>query len=117
MQKKTLLSVIAGLSILCAVLWSAMQFSPEPVLTVENRKAQLYHAENAPSYSGEGNLNINTATTEELCTLPGIGKTLAERMVAHREKYGAYPHPEAIMEVRGIGENLYEKIKDKICTK
>ena len=117
MRKKILIGAIFALTLLCAGLWSITLFTPEPVFLVENRKESLYSAENVPKYKGAGSININTATIEELCTLPGIGETIAERIISHREAYGAYPHPEAIMEVRGIGEKLYETIKDEICVK
>lgn len=116
MKKKPHLILIICLSVLTVGLWSVRFVLPAPVFTVENRKTAIYNTENVPTYKGEGSININTATKEELCSLPGIGETIAERIISHREMYGAYLHPEAIMEVHGIGETLYGKIKDKICT-
>ncbi len=117
MQKKILIFAILCAGLLCAGLYGASHFAREPVFLVENRKEMLYRPENIPEYEGRGGINLNTASIEELCSLPGIGETIAGRIISHRELYGDFPHPEAILEVRGIGEKIYEKIKDKICTK
>ena len=49
-------------------------------------------------------LDLNTATAEELASLPGIGETLAERIVAYREANGDFAGVEELLEVSGIGE-------------
>ncbi len=59
-------------------------------------------------------ININTATKESLMTLPGIGEAKAERIIAYRQEHGAFSSIEEIMEVEGIKEGMYEKIKDYI---
>ena len=56
-------------------------------------------------------ININTATLEQLCTLPGIGESKAADIIAYREKYGAFGDKADIMEVSGIKESLYTKIE------
>lgn len=56
-------------------------------------------------------LNINTATAEDLITLNGIGKELAQRIVDYRQEFGAFSCIEEIMNVKGIGEKLFSKIK------
>ena len=65
--------------------------------------------------AGENRININTAGKEALCTLPGIGDAKAEAIIAYRNENGAFLKPEDIMNVSGIGESLYEKIKTRIC--
>ena len=59
-------------------------------------------------------IDINTASAEELDRLDGIGPALAERIIAHREKFGAFERTFEIMDVSGIGNHLYDKIKDNI---
>ncbi len=59
-------------------------------------------------------ININTATMEQLQTLPGIGKSRAADIVAYREKKGGFQRIEQIMEVSGIKEAVFEKIKNLI---
>ena len=66
--------------------------------------------------SGSGALvNINQASKEELMTLPGIGESKADKIIAYREANGRFNSPEGIMEISGIKDGLYNKIKDKIC--
>ncbi len=65
----------------------------------------------------EGKINLNTATVQELQTLSGIGESKASAIIAYRESHGSFGAPEEIMQISGIKEGLYNKIKDKICTK
>ena len=59
-------------------------------------------------------LNLNKATQVELMTLPGIGPTLAERIVRYREENGPFADVSEIKEIPGIGEKRYERIKQWI---
>lgn len=68
----------------------------------------------ADSKTGGDRININTATAEELTALPGIGETIAKRIIEYREKSGDFLNIEEIMEVNGIGEGKFEAIKDMI---
>lgn len=60
-------------------------------------------------------ININTADKETLCLLDGIGETLAEYIIAYREENGDFKTTEDIINVKRIGENTYEQIKNYIC--
>ncbi len=60
-------------------------------------------------------ININTASIDELDTLPGIGKETARDIIAYREANGKFRTIEDIMKVPGIKENKFSKIKDLIC--
>ncbi len=61
-----------------------------------------------------GKVNINTADKELLCSLPGIGDTRAESIIAYRKKNGAFASIEDIMMVSGIKESSFQKIKELI---
>ena len=61
-------------------------------------------------------VNINTAGVSELTTLPGIGESRAESIIAYRETHGSFAKIEDIMKISGIKGAAYEKIKDRICT-
>lgn len=61
-----------------------------------------------------GLINLNTATVAELCTLSGIGETKAEAILAYRRELGFFSTTEQIKEVSGIGDSLFEQIKDYI---
>ena len=62
-------------------------------------------------------ININTATQEELDTLPGIGPATATKIIEYRKEKGKFKQKEEIKEVSGIGEAKYEKIKEYISVK
>lgn len=59
-------------------------------------------------------VNINTAEEELLCTLPGVGNSKAKSIISYREKNGPFEKKEDIMNVEGIKNGLFEKIKDSI---
>lgn len=64
--------------------------------------------------SSSGVININTATAEELDSLPGIGPSTAAAIVEDRERNGPFANPEDLMRVSGIGEGKFSKLKDQI---
>lgn len=63
---------------------------------------------------GEHQVNINTATAEELDELPGIGPVKAAAIVAWRDEHGAFRYPEELILVPGIGEKTLLKFLDQI---
>ncbi|MBR2481878.1 MAG: helix-hairpin-helix domain-containing protein [Oscillospiraceae bacterium] len=71
----------------------------------------------APIETVQWQVNINTATVEELTHLPGVGEVLAERIVAYREAHGAFRTAEELLEVDGIGESKFADMKDRIVLK
>ena len=77
--------------------------------------------ENVSSYTTQSSdskiININTATVDELSTLSGIGKAIAERIVAYRMQNGKFENIEDIKNVTGIGDSKFNNIKDEITAK
>jgi competence protein ComEA len=65
----------------------------------------------AAKVSASGLVNLNTASVTQLETLPGIGKSTAERILEYREKSGGFKKIEDLMNVRGIGEKSFLKLK------
>ena len=62
-------------------------------------------------------VNINTANEVELQRIPGIGETIAGRIVAYRKQNGKYKTIEDIQNVSGVGASKFQKIKQYICVK
>lgn len=59
-------------------------------------------------------VNINTASLDELQTLPRIGEKVAQRIVDYRKEHGDFKKIEEIMKVKGVGEKTFKLIRDKI---
>lgn len=70
----------------------------------------------ASSQAGASLVNINTASESQLAELPGIGPSIAERIVRYRQKTGPFKTPEDLKQVKGIGDKIYMKIKPLIIT-
>lgn len=70
----------------------------------------------APSDSSQSGalVNINTATQEELETLPSIGEVRAQAIIAYREEHGGFRTTDELMEVSGIGEKIFADIAPHI---
>ncbi len=67
------------------------------------------------SASSSGLVNINTATTDELMTLSGVGEATAAAIVKDREANGPFASKEDLMRVSGIGQKKFAKIQGSIC--
>ncbi len=59
-------------------------------------------------------ININTASVEELTKLDKVGPKYAQKIVEYREKNGLFKQPQDIMNVKGIGQKVYELNKERI---
>ena len=76
--------------------------------------AQTQGAQDTPrsvTASASTPLNLNAATVAQLEALPGIGRATAERIVEYRQKNGGFKKAEDLMNVRGIGEKSFLKLK------
>ena len=62
----------------------------------------------------DGRINLNTATAEELMTLPGIGTSKAESIIAYREEHGAFGDITELMQIPGIKQGVFSKLKEKV---
>jgi competence protein ComEA len=76
-----------------------------PALTLASPQAQ------EPAAAQKVIVNLNTATVDQLMTLPGIGQKTAERILEYRTKSGGFKKIEELMNVKGIGEKSFLKIK------
>lgn len=87
---------------------------PEAEEDTETAAGSTEESGGAQTGSTDGKVNINTASAEELKTLSGIGDTRAESIIRYREEQGGFQSVEDLMNVEGIKEGVFEKIKDRI---
>ena len=59
-------------------------------------------------------VHINVATKEQLMTLPGIGESKADAIISYRNEHGPFASPEDLLNVSGIKDGVYQRIKDYI---
>lgn len=87
----------------------------EPQDSIAGNSGQSIKEHDSSSGSGSTLININTATNEQLQTLPGIGASRAADIINYREENGRFKSIDEIKNVSGIKDSLYKKIKDLIC--
>src|SRR5688572_4404710 len=87
--------------------FSCARLARKPVTTSASQTETARPAVSTP-------IKLNSATVAELEQLPGVGKLLAERIVAHRNKYGRFRRVEHLMVVRGISERKFRELRPMI---
>ena len=75
---------------------------------------ETYQVEENDETPGELRVNINEAGEEELCQLPQIGPARAKNILEYREKYGPFASIEEIRAVSGIGDGIFQQIREHI---
>ena len=74
-----------------------------------------FNNENDNSEGSDKKININNATKEELDSLPGVGEVTAQKILDYREENKEFKSIDEIKNVKGIGENKFNNLKDYIC--
>ncbi len=93
----------------------AMKLKDEQQLVVLTVEESMKAREAAAVEEAQGSLvNLNTATKEQLMTLTGIGESKAEAILSYRTEHGGFTSPDEIMNISGIKEGAYNKIKNNI---
>jgi competence protein ComEA len=97
---------IASLIVVCALLHAGAT----PAVAGSQDKPAASRAASAPAAP----VNLNTATQTQLETLPGVGAATAKRILEYRQKSGSFKKIEELMNVKGIGEKSFLKLKPHI---
>ena len=135
-QHRKIIIILVIVILAGGVFWMLKHFHPalflgEPDLVVETETAPPLSTSPSPPASSvlspppqpsvkksapsDGSrININTATSQELQTLPRIGPTLAQRIIEYRQTSGGFSTVDDLTNVKGIGEKTLEKIRDRI---
>ena len=87
-----------------------------PVNAVEKARSPGGEKENLEIIAHQ-KVNINTADTTRLTTLTGVGTQLAKRITEYRKQNGPFQKPEDIMQVKGIGQKVFNQNKGRIVLK
>ena len=114
-EKRSLILMISVVAAFCVAVAAIFLSNRVPVGSYEVlTERNSVFVSTAPSEVER--VNINTASLEELCTLSGIGESLAQSIIDYREEFGPFEVPADIMQVKGIGEGIYERISEYITT-
>lgn len=107
-KEQLTLAILGALSLaaLGLLLWQRQT----PPLVIEPALEQTAQWDAALASARQ--VDVNTATVAELERLPGVGPTLAERIVEYRSVHGRFRTPEELQHVHGIGPKTYEALRD-----
>ena len=90
---------------------------PVLVATTTTGEGEAARIEATAEQDADSGVDLNTATLQQLTTLPGIGPVKAQAIVDYREGTGQFQSIEEVMDVKGIGPATYESIRDLIRVK
>ncbi|WP_428305859.1 ComEA family DNA-binding protein [Lacipirellula sp.] len=100
-ERRTATVLAAGVLALLAAGWWRHSREPGGVIDIDR----------APPLTAQFQVNVNQADWPELIQLPGVGRTLAERLVAEREEHGQFRSLEELSRVDGIGPRTIDRIR------
>ena len=100
MITRILMAAILGIAVSAAAASAQNKATPKTAATV--------------TATATAPVNLNTATVEQLATIPGVGPRMAERIIDYRQKNGGFKKVEDLMNVSGVGEKSFLKMKPLI---
>jgi competence protein ComEA len=99
-------------AVLPVVTWACLIGFISPSLSAQEKAPA--RAASSKASAAKSPVNINTATAAELQSLPGIGARTAARIIEYRQKNGPFKKVEELMNVRGVGEKSFLKLKPQL---
>lgn len=109
LQAAYVLTLLGAIS--CLLVTSACAKLPRRYALTANEKRQNAQDALQETTASVTLININTASSDELEKLPGIGHALAARIVAHRERFGRFRRVEHLLMVRGISDQRFREMR------
>lgn len=89
------------------------------LLSLTTLQPKIIHAEQTVNTqkAAVSTVNVNTASANEIATIPGLGEKKSLAIIKYREKHGSYARVEDLKKVDGIGNKLFEKIRPYVAVK
>jgi len=101
--------LISGLLVLSALAIQA------PAVQAQEMSGERRSGNESASF--QQRIDLNSATVEQLLTLPGVGQSKAQAIIKYREEVGPFLEVAQLTQVKGIGEKMLSKIKDYVQVK
>lgn len=109
--------ILIGVTVMFACVLIGLFFgrnSTRNYIPVNNITPPTTQESSPDAQNNNGKININTADVQQLTLLPGIGETMAKRIIDYRTENGGFSTIEDLMKVSGIGEKKFEQMKPYI---
>jgi len=106
---------ITALGVLCLVFFLGIYYGRSSMTPPEKTNSSVTVASESQQSGTQAVININTADASQLQTLPGIGETLANRIIEYRNANGPFTNTLQLKLVEGIGDGKMEEIIQLIC--
>lgn len=103
-------------SLLAAVIGACLTGLAVWFLAVDGHRGGLVHHDAPPRATSRFTLNVNTASAVELAQLPGLGPTMAARLVEHRREHGPFTSIDGLLAVPGIGPATLDAMRPHLRT-